>query len=139
MARIHDEPDLTDVARPADERHNGHRADDLAVLDCDPAPGAGLHPVLEDLRVPHVLLQECPIALGNLLKEADERRAIAGLDWSNLHAAPRSGRVAVIDAPAGQLRQGVLERRPAGAKRDVTARQPKLLAARWIADKRHHR
>src|SRR6185312_10554064 len=88
---------------------------------------------------PHVLLQERPIALGNLLKEAGERRAIAGLDWSNLHAAPCSGRVAVIDDPAGQLWHGVLERRPAGAKRDVTAREPKLLAARGVADERHHR
>ena len=95
MVRVDDEPDLADVARPPDQPEDRDRADDLPVLDGDRPPGRGLHPILEDARVVDVLLEERPVAFGNALKEARQRRAVAVLDRSNLHAAPRSARLSL--------------------------------------------
>ena len=61
---------LPDVARPAVQRHDGHVADDLAVLDGDGPSRARACPRVEHARGLDVLLEERPVPLGDALHEA---------------------------------------------------------------------
>ena len=76
---VDDQPNLADVARPADEPRDLDRADDLTVLNRDSSSGTRSHPILDYARVADVLLEERPVTFRNALEEARQRRAIPGL------------------------------------------------------------
>ena len=67
------------------QRHDRHRADDVAVLDGDRARRARARPLRDDLRIVDVLLEERAVGFGDAREEARQHGLVAGLDRAEFH------------------------------------------------------
>src|SRR4029078_2681831 len=83
--RVHADPHLADVARPAVQRDHGDVSEHRVVIDGDRARVARPRPGGHDVGVGDVLLQERAVGVRDAVEEALERRAVGGLYASDLH------------------------------------------------------
>ncbi|MEA2547673.1 MAG: hypothetical protein QOE42_271, partial [Chloroflexota bacterium] len=84
-ARVDDQSDLPDMARPSVQRHNRDVAEDAVVFDRQPTQRTRLRPARDDRGVVDRLLEERPVTLRDSSQELLERVVVGRLERSNLH------------------------------------------------------